>query len=338
MKNNLQPLAKIFFLCSFFFVLVANAQAPEKMSYQAVIRNASNALVTNQSIGMRVSILKTTATGTTVYQETHTTTTNANGLASIEIGGGTVVSGTFATIDWSADKYFVKTETDPAGGTNYTITGTSQLLSTSYALFAKKAGNGVPNGGTTGQILSKVDGADYNTAWVTPSGSGPTLQLMASKTTGNTTQLSAANGTNTGDNIIFNNVTTSPTSGIGSYDATTGIFTVGTNGAGVYEIQARTQTTDYSTASNTIGSWIYIEVNGSSWGSANNVYPPYIASAPNNLAAGMRGNPGFVIGVLKLNAGDTFRIKGLASNSSAASLPNYLKVDGSCNMTVVKLN
>jgi len=116
------------------------AQAPNKMSYQAVIRNASNALVTSSAVGMRISILKTTPSGTAVYVETQTPTTNANGLASIEIGGGTVVSGTFATIDWADGPYFVKTETDPAGATNYTITGTSQLLSVPYAMYAKIAG------------------------------------------------------------------------------------------------------------------------------------------------------------------------------------------------------
>jgi hypothetical protein len=115
------------------------AQAPNIMSYQAVIRNTSNALVTSSAVGMRISILQTSPSGTAVYVETQTPTTNANGLASIEIGGGTVVSGNFSTIDWANGPYFIKTETDPTGGTNYTITGTSQLLSVPYALHAKTA-------------------------------------------------------------------------------------------------------------------------------------------------------------------------------------------------------
>ena len=115
------------------------AQAPEKMSYQAVVRDASDALVATQTVGMQISILQTTATGTAVYTETHTPTTNANGLATLEIGTGTVVSGDFTTIDWANDTYFIKTETDPTGGTNYTISGTSQLMSVPYALHAKTA-------------------------------------------------------------------------------------------------------------------------------------------------------------------------------------------------------
>jgi hypothetical protein len=115
------------------------AQAPEKMSYQAVVRDNGNALVINQTVGMQISVLQTTATGTAVYVETQTPTTNANGLVSIEIGMGNVVSGDFSTIDWSAGPSFIKTETDPTGGTNYTITGTSQMLSVPYALHAKTA-------------------------------------------------------------------------------------------------------------------------------------------------------------------------------------------------------
>ncbi len=79
------------------------------------------------------------ASGTAVYVETQTPTTNANGLVSIEIGDGTTVSGNFSTIDWVNGPYFIKTETAPTGGTNYTIAGTSQLLSVPYALHAKTA-------------------------------------------------------------------------------------------------------------------------------------------------------------------------------------------------------
>ena len=130
-----------------FLVLIALTvsvftQAPQKMSYQAVIRNSNGQLVANHTIGMRISILQSSATGTPVYVETQTPTTNANGLAIIEIGGGTIVTGTFTGIDWSTGTYFIKTETDPTDGTSYTITGTSQILSVPYALYAKAAGNG----------------------------------------------------------------------------------------------------------------------------------------------------------------------------------------------------
>lgn len=119
------------------------AQSPEKMSYQAVIRNSNNQLVVNREIGMRISILQGSASGAPVYVETQTPRTNANGLVSIEIGSGNVISGTFSTIGWGNDLFFIKTETSPTGGTNYTVTGTSQLLSVPYALYAKTSGSSI---------------------------------------------------------------------------------------------------------------------------------------------------------------------------------------------------
>ncbi|NJM14657.1 MAG: hypothetical protein HC896_04090 [Bacteroidales bacterium] len=118
------------------------AQAPDKMSYQAIIRDAENNILSNQSIAIQVSILEGLANGTAVYAETQSPTTNENGLISIEIGTGTAVSGMFSAINWAVGPFFIKTEIDPAGGTNYSIVITSQLLSVPYAKYAEKAGNG----------------------------------------------------------------------------------------------------------------------------------------------------------------------------------------------------
>lgn len=119
------------------------AQAPQKMSYQAVIRNTNDQLVTGQQIGLRISILQNSIDGNMVYQETYNPNpeTNINGLLTIEIGQGVPLTGVFAEIDWAAGPYFIKTETDLTGGTNYTITSTSQLLSVPYALHAETVGN-----------------------------------------------------------------------------------------------------------------------------------------------------------------------------------------------------
>lgn len=111
---------------------------PEKMSYQAVVRDADGQLVSETEVGMQISILQNTTTGTPVYVEIHTPTSNENGLVSIEIGMG-ATSDDFSSIDWSTGPYFIKTETDLTGGSNYVISGTSQLMSVPYALHAKVA-------------------------------------------------------------------------------------------------------------------------------------------------------------------------------------------------------
>lgn len=120
------------------------AQAPQKMTYQSVVRNSSNQLVTSAAVGIKISVLQGSATGTVVYAETHITSTNTNGLATVQIGGGTLVSGNFSTIDWTNGPYFLKTETDPTGGSTYTISGTTQLLSVPYALYAESSGSSLP--------------------------------------------------------------------------------------------------------------------------------------------------------------------------------------------------
>lgn len=148
---------KIFSLLAIaLFCISAFAQAPERMSYQSVIRNNSGVLVSNTAVGIRISILQGSSSGTAVYTETHNVTTNANGLATLAIGGGTVVSGTFASIDWAAGPFYVKSETDPSGGSSYTITGTSQLLSVPYALYAAKSPSTIGNiapGDTVGDMM-----------------------------------------------------------------------------------------------------------------------------------------------------------------------------------------
>lgn len=114
-----------------------NAQTSfDRISYQAVIRDADGNLVANQSIGIQISIWQSAYPQ---YKETHTPTSNANGLISIQIGGGTIVQGDFTTIDWSFDYTWLKTEIDPTGGANYTITGDQQFLSVPFALHSKTA-------------------------------------------------------------------------------------------------------------------------------------------------------------------------------------------------------
>ncbi|MHB0756824.1 hypothetical protein ACW9UN_16280, partial [Polaribacter sp. M15] len=135
MKKNLLILMLFVISCINTF-----GQTPEKMSYQAVLRDSDNVLVVNQQIGMQISILQG---DTTVYIETQTPTTNSNGLVSLEIGLGSVIQGVFKDIDWSNGIYYIKTEIDPEGGNDYKIIVSSQILSVPFALHAKTAENGI---------------------------------------------------------------------------------------------------------------------------------------------------------------------------------------------------
>ncbi len=133
--------------------LKLSAQAPQKFSYQAVIRNTNNNLITNTQVKMRISILQGSSSGTVVYSEIHSPTTNINGLATVEIGNGTNQTGSFANINWASGTFFLKTETDPTNGTNYSVVGSTQLLSTPYALYAAQSANGVPGTSNLGDML-----------------------------------------------------------------------------------------------------------------------------------------------------------------------------------------
>lgn len=119
------------FMCTIF------AQTPQTLSYQAVIRDNNDHLLTDSMIGIQISIIQGSASGTSVYSEFQNTATNVNGLISIEIGNETG----FDTINWGNGPYFLKTEIDITGGTNFTISGINQMLTVPYALYAHTAEN-----------------------------------------------------------------------------------------------------------------------------------------------------------------------------------------------------
>ena len=114
-------------LITIVFISNLISQAPNMMSYQAVIWDAGGNLVAEKMVSIKISILQGSVTGTSVFSETHRIQTNVNGLVSLTIGGGTNATGKIGDINWGAGSYFLKTETDPTGGGNYKIVGTTQL-------------------------------------------------------------------------------------------------------------------------------------------------------------------------------------------------------------------
>ncbi len=133
------------------------SQAPNLMSYQAVIWDANGNLVSEKMVNIKISILQGSVSGTSVYSETHKIQTNINGLVSLTIGGGTNATGKISDINWGGGSYFLKTETDPTGGGNYSISGISQLVSVPYSFFSGMTGNiQTTKPGLPGQVL-KLD-------------------------------------------------------------------------------------------------------------------------------------------------------------------------------------
>ncbi|MCE3278479.1 MAG: hypothetical protein K0S44_670 [Bacteroidetes bacterium] len=148
-------------LVAFTFFLQSMAQSPQKMTYQAVVRNAANMLLTNSTVGVRVNIYQGSVSGTPVFTEVHTVTSNANGLITLEIGA----SNNLSVVNWSAGPYFIETEIDPNGGTSYSITGATQLLSVPYAFYAETAGSATSGvagatGATGANGVTGATGAD----------------------------------------------------------------------------------------------------------------------------------------------------------------------------------
>ena len=200
-------------LAFLLFSTIVIAQAPNKMSFQTVVRNNLGKLVVNKSIGVRLSILKTTSTGTgtAVYIETHTKASNVNGLLTLEVGTGTVSSGTFATINWSQGPYFLKTEMDVNGGTSYTITGVTEFVSVPYALQAENSINSKVSDATK-TLNNGTNVGDMNywngTTWVplNVGTEGQTLTICGGKPTwtiggvcpGTITALNCSSATNNG--------------------------------------------------------------------------------------------------------------------------------------------
>ncbi|WP_418543202.1 hypothetical protein [Parabacteroides goldsteinii] len=163
----------IFLLCMWLFVacfLQAQDKMPQAISYQAVARDAQGRVVTQKPIGIQVEILKGSTTGTVVFSETHSLTSSKTGTVNLLIGQGTCKTGTFSSVDWGADTYFLQLSMDLNGGSNYEKVSTTQMLPVPYALYAAKAGE-VENGGsgTTSantDFLLVPDGSFYEVALI----------------------------------------------------------------------------------------------------------------------------------------------------------------------------
>jgi hypothetical protein len=162
-----------------------NAQSPDMFNYQGAARDAGGNILANQPIGLQIDIRQSTQTGTIVYSETHTTTTNGFGLFTVRIGAGTPQAGTMSSIDWANGPYFSEVSLDVSGGINYQSMGVSQLLSVPYALYAANSGTPGPTGPQGLQGVQGPTGANGNDGAAGATGpQGPTGLTGAQGPTG----------------------------------------------------------------------------------------------------------------------------------------------------------
>ncbi|WP_294332442.1 hypothetical protein [uncultured Chryseobacterium sp.] len=148
---------KLYATIGLFLASLLSAQVPQAFSYQTIAFNAAGAPIANGNVSFRISILDNSATGTVLYTETQTKTTNAKGLVNLNIGQGTATNGNFGGINWGTNSKFVKVEMDPAGGSNYTNVGVNQLMSVPYAQVSKT----VVTGAGQGITLTAPNGTAY---------------------------------------------------------------------------------------------------------------------------------------------------------------------------------
>jgi hypothetical protein len=261
-----------YILISLFTIGIAHAQAPSKFSYQAVVRDASGVLIENSPVGIQITITESSVTGTAVYIERHTVSSNKNGLISIEIGSGALQSGNFSTIDWGNNNYFLKSEMDPSGGTTYTVELSNQLLSVPYALYANSSGPQTENdpefNASPASSITTSDITDWGDDLVDDADSDPANEIQDLSLSGNNlTITNNASATTIDLSSYLDNTDTSvlTETQVDAYVANNGYLTSETDGDTTNEIQTLTQVGDSLFLSNSGGAVSISDSDTSVW-------------------------------------------------------------------------
>jgi hypothetical protein len=160
LKQNLIKKSMLLLVTLLIFTsVVCKAQSPQRINFQSIVRNTNGVIFSNKTLSFKISLLSGSATGEPVYSETHSSTTDAIGLVSLQIGSGTALSGSFATINWGNTAHFIKLEADFNGGNSYVTLGTQELMSVPYAMYAAKTDTASLN--LTNRFADKLDKSDF---------------------------------------------------------------------------------------------------------------------------------------------------------------------------------
>ncbi len=280
------------------FVTIAFAQTPQGMNYQAVARNAAGVILSNQNIGVRITITNGNA-GTTLYQETQTPTTNQFGLFMLNVGNGAVVSGIFATIPWETTTPWLQVEMDATGGTSYILMGSSQLLSVPYALHAEKAATS-----TIATNMALNDLTDVNST--TPT-NGQVLKYNGSlwtPTVDNNTNYTPGTGINIAGNVISN------TGDLNANDDITNTTTAAGDLGGTYPNPSVNAFRGVSVSATAPTSGQVLKYNGTQWNPAADNNTTYSQGTGINIAGSIISNTITALGNLS-NVNTTGATSGL---------------------------
>ena len=191
------------------------------------------------------------------------------------------------------------------------------------------AGQGVPIGGITGQVLSKVDATDYNTQWVTTTGGSNAFPSIEVGVLNNTTQtISNIAGSGTLVDIVFSGTNTGTPTGSNTWNGTT--FTVGSSGWYQFNVQLK-GVTSTNTETN-IGIAYILSIDSST--NANSLMSTFDSNT-NATASGLR-NSSKINGVVYLTAGQTVRFKG-QSWGNTTGISTYTSIDKSTSITIIRM-
>jgi hypothetical protein len=128
------------FLLLLVISLQVSGQAPQAINYQGILRNASGQAIPNKQVKIRVNVSSNSVVdNSSVYTEEIDAKTNEFGIYNVAIGKGKATKGTFASIAWGSNKYWVLIELDENLSNKFEFAGSMELASVPYALYAEKA-------------------------------------------------------------------------------------------------------------------------------------------------------------------------------------------------------